>query len=232
MRYCRTCGQASAPRAARLAEIGTARHFGSTSGEIGSGTYPAQAERLRTFTGCRAQTFALDTSGKVQGEDEPDGGEIGTAARSGAAHIRYKPRGCSPSRVAGRGRSRLMKPDAPRDARHGAQGRGARSGRATSRTDGANATGGNTARIGANVDGEGRTVAVLPDVRTGEAHHGRHVWPEIGSTSGEIGSGAHPAQAERLRTFTGCRARTFALDEAGRPRDTPRNARTSARFLE
>ena len=115
-----------------------------------------------------------------------------------------------------------MKPDTPRDARHGAQGRGARSGRATSRTDGAKPTGGNTARIGANVDGKGRTVAVLPDERTGEAHHGRHVWPRsgaarhFGSTSGgEIGSGAHPEQAERLRTFTGCRARTFALDEAG-----------------
>ena len=109
-----------------------------------------------------------------------------------------------------------MKPDAARDARHGAQGRGAQSGRATSRTDGAKPTGGNTARIGANVDGEGRTVAVLPDERTGEAHHGRHVWPEIGTARhfGSTSGAGDRNAAARLRTFTGCKARTFALDEA------------------
>ena len=80
-----------------------------------------------------------------------------------------------------------MNPDTPRDARHGA-----RTGRATSRTDGGNATGGITARIAANVDGEGRTVAARSGNGTGKR--------TTGGTFGRRSEAAHIRDRPR-----GCR---------------------------
>ena len=60
------------------------------------------------------------------------------------------------------------------------------------------------------MDGCSRTVAVLPDGRTGGTHHGRHVWPDVGHAA-NLG---RVAQGEVLPTFRGAgrpAAGTFAV---------------------
>ena len=112
--------------------------------------HPAQAERLRTFTGCRARTFALDEAGRATGR---------TARRTGTRRTV----GTDNEPDGRRERHRLHRDADRRErGRRGAHGRdGQRAGRRRER-----ATGGTETRTGANADGEGRTVAVLPDERT------------------------------------------------------------------
>ena len=169
-----------------------------TSGEV-QGRTRGQAETPRTWTarGARlrpgadgwpterttGRTFAGDRDESPRGAARPAARYLRT--RRTVAHLHGLPF----RRSARTSRSMSRKPDGARDARHGAQGRGARPGRATSRTERGNATGGITARIAANVDGEGRTVAARSGNGTGKRTTG----------------GTFDRNRARLRTFEGDR---------------------------
>ena len=110
----------------------------------------------------------------------PSGGELPRAARD-----------CR--------RSRSMKPTArPRTAGR-TTGRTGTQGAATGRRHRPSGGEIGTGRTAANVDGTGRTVAVLPGYPTDGTHQRRHVWPRSG-------------QAARLRTFTGAEIRPRRRD--------------------